>query len=411
MKPLRFITGSILALALVGATQAQTTMRITGSTAFRSNTHTAIQNIFDAGTVTFAYLDNAAGTATISNTSAAIFKGNIRGVATTIKSHWSGSEGGIQTVAGAPNFTVTYFADTTVCLPPPGNKLPNGTALTDSSVPDVAMADTFQSSSLFHGTVNGVTYATLNKQKKTAGLPTGQVVGVVQFEFVASNSAPAGLTNITPQNARDLWANGHMALSLFTGASGDETFTVYAAGRDIDSGTRLTALAETGLGGLANVKQYEPLKGGVRATTPGGALDAPPYVLEPSATINGIFEPVGDGGYSSGGDLANGIANTTSGSTCFLTYLGLGDAGTAISNGAHALTYSGVPYSIGAVEEGQYTFWGYEHLYYRDTTVATVKSVADKLALQIFNTDAPAPHYSDMKVSRKTDGAVVTQNF
>jgi hypothetical protein len=95
MKLLRLITGSILALTLVGAAQAQTTMRLTGSTAFRSNTHTAIQNIFDAGTVTFAYLDNAAGTATISNTSAAIFKGNIAGVATTIKTHWSGSEAGI----------------------------------------------------------------------------------------------------------------------------------------------------------------------------------------------------------------------------------------------------------------------------------------------------------------------------
>src|ERR1700748_3547620 len=135
MKPLRLITGSILALALAGAVQAQTEMRLTGSTAFRSNTHTAIQNIFDAGTVTFAYIDNAAGTATISNTSAAIFKGNIRGVATTIKTHWSGSEAGIQTVAGSPNFTVSYFDDSTATLPPPGNKLPNSTALTDSSVP------------------------------------------------------------------------------------------------------------------------------------------------------------------------------------------------------------------------------------------------------------------------------------
>ncbi|HEY2712933.1 MAG TPA: hypothetical protein VGI60_10490 [Chthoniobacterales bacterium] len=411
MKLLKLMTGSILVLALVGTAQAATTMRLTGSTAFRSNTHTAIQNIFDAGTVTFAYLDNAGGTATISNTSAAIFKGNIAGVATTIKTHWSGSEAGIQTVAGSPNFTVSYFDDTTATLPPPGNKLPNGTALTDSSVPDVAMSDTFQSSSLFHGTVNGVTYQQLNKTKKTAGLPAGQVVGVVQFEFVASNSAPGDFTNMTSQNARDLWSNGHVALSLFTGAAGDEGFTVYATGRDIDSGTRLTALAETGLGALATVKQYEPEKGGVRATTCCGALDAPPYSLEPGMVINGITEPIGDGGYSSGGDLSNGISNTTSGSTCFATYLGLSDAGTAITNGAHALTYNGSSYSVAAVQEGQYTFWGYEHLYYRDTTLATVKTVADKLALQIFNTDAPVPHYNDMKVSRKTDGGIITQNF
>jgi hypothetical protein len=411
MKPLRLITISILALALVGAAQAQTTMRVTGSTAFRGSTHTAIQNIFDAGTVTFAYLDNSGGTATISNTSAAIFKGNIAGVATTIKTHWSGSEGGIQTVAGSPNFTVTYFDDATVTLPPPGNKLPSGTVLTDSSIPDVAMSDTFQSTSLFHGTVNGIPYQTLNKQKRTAGLPAGQLVGIVQFKFVASTSAPAGLTNMTSQIARNLYANGKAPLSFFTGVNADELFTVYAVGRDIDSGTRLTALAETGLGALSVVKQYEPLKGGVRATTCCGAIDAPPYTLEPAATINGIFEPPGDGGYSSGGELSNAVANTTSGNTCFATYLGLSDAANAIANGAHELSYNGVAYDQTAVQEGHYTFWGYEHLYYRDSTLVNVKAVADKLALQIFNTDAPTPHYSDMKVSRKTDGAVVTPLF
>ena len=267
MKPLRLITCTILALSCLGIAQAQTEMYVTGSTAFRGNTHTAIQNIFDAGTCTFAYLDNAGGTATISNTSAAIFKGNISGVATTIESHWSGSEGGIQTVAGSPNFTVSFFDLNTPTLPAPGNKLPNGTALTNNHIPDVAMSDTFQSTSLFHGTVNGIPYQNLNKTRKTAGLPAGQIVGVVQFKFVASTSAPGGLTNMSSQNARNIFANGHIPLSMFSGALADEVFTVYAAGRDIDSGTRLTALAETGLGALSLVKQYEPLKGGSRATT------------------------------------------------------------------------------------------------------------------------------------------------
>jgi hypothetical protein len=159
------------------------------------------------------------------------------------------------------------------------------------------------------------------------------------------------------------------------------------------------------------VKQYEPLIGGVRAKTIGGALDAPPYSLEPAAVIDGIIEPIGDGGYSSGGDLANAISNTTSGNTCFVTYLAISDAATAIANGCHGLSYNGSPYSASAVQEGRYTFWGYEHLYYRDNTPAAIKTVADKVALQLFNTDAPAPHYKDMHVSRKTDGGVVTQNF
>src|SRR4029077_14934473 len=153
MKLLKLLTGSLLVFGLAGIVHGQSYLRVTGSTAFRSASHTAIQNIFDAGTCTFAYLDNSGGTATISTSSAAIFKGNIAGVSTIIKSHWTGSEGGMQTVAGAPNFTVTYFDDTTATLPAPGNKLPNGTTLTDSSVPDVEMADTFQASSRFRGTV------------------------------------------------------------------------------------------------------------------------------------------------------------------------------------------------------------------------------------------------------------------
>src|SRR5450432_1750422 len=411
MKLLKLMTGSILALALAGSVQAATTMRVTGSTAFRSAAQTAITNIFDVGTLTYAYLDNAGGTATLTSTSAAMFSGKINGVTTTIKSHWTGSEGGMQTVAGAPNFTVTYLPDTTSLLPPPGNKLPSTTALTDASVPDVEMADSFQAASRFRGTVNGITYQTLNKTHKTVGLPAGQIVGVIQFEYVGSNSTPAALTNVTSQNARDLYTNGHMALALFTGNPADETFTIYATGRDIDSGTRLQTMSENGLGGLAILKQYQPFKGGVLANTCCGALDAPPYSLFPVATINGITEPLGDGGYSSGGDLSNGIANTSSGDTSFVTYLGLSDATTAVSNGAHALSYNGTPYSQTAVQEGDYTFWGYEHLLYRDSTVATVKNVADKLALQIFNTDAPAPHYNDMRVSRAVDGGVVTQLY
>ena len=306
---------------------------------------------------------------------------------------------------------MTYFADSTVCLPPPGNKLPSSTTLTDASVPDVAMSDVFQASSRFKGTFRHIAYQSLNSTVKTAGLPAGQVVGVVQFKFVASNSAPASLTNITSQNARNLFSTGKVALSLFTGASGDEGFSIYATGRDFDSGTRLTALAEVGLGPLATVKQYQPKKGGVLATTCCGTLDGPPFTIWPAGSVNGVPYAVGNGGYSSGGELAGGIANSTNGSTAFVTYLGLSDSATAIGNGAHELTYNGIPYSQTAVQEGQYTFWGYEHLYYRDSTPTGIKTIADKLALQIFNTDAPAPHYNDMKVSRTIDGGIVTQLF
>src|SRR5690348_7254632 len=107
MKILSSLTGGLLALALASAAHAQTTMRITGSTAFRSNAINAVINIYDAGTVTYAYIDNAGGTATVNSATWAIFKGNVGGVSTTVKAHWTGSEGGMQTVAGAPTFTVS----------------------------------------------------------------------------------------------------------------------------------------------------------------------------------------------------------------------------------------------------------------------------------------------------------------
>ena len=412
MKLLTSLTSSLLALALASAAHAQTEMRVTGSTAFRSSAHTAMTNIFDPGTVTYAYLDNSGGTGTLSNTSAAIFKGTISGVSTTIKSHWTGSEGGIQTVAGAPTFTVSYLPDSTQTLPPPGNKLASSTTLSDNSVPDVAFSDAFQASSKFRaGNFHGVTYQALNQSVTTPGLPSGQLVGVVQFKFIASPSTPASLTNMTSQNAKDLFATGHMGLSLFTGNTADRTFTVYATGRDFDSGTRLTALAETGLGAQATVKQYQPKKGGTLATTCCGTLDGPPFTLWPAGSVNGIRYGIGNGGYSSGGDLSNGLANATNSSTCFVTYLGLSDATTALGNGCHELKYNGSTYSQTAVQEGRYTFWGYEHVYYRDSTPSTIKTVADKLALDLFNTDAPAPHYSDMAVSRIIDGGTVTQLF
>ena len=100
-------------------------------------------------------------------------------------------------------------------------------------------------------------------------------------------------------------------------------------------------------------------------------------------------------------------------------YLGTNDADPQITNnpatGLTELSYNGVklglPENSSLIQEGAYTFWGYEHLYYRDSASGTVESTADTLALQIYNTDAPAPHYVDMQVSRLSDGGTVVQKY
>jgi hypothetical protein len=423
MKLLKLMTYVAAGLALVNSSRADTTLHITGSTAFRSATHNAIKHIFSGGTLKYAWIQNAAGNATESNSSAVMYQGTVAGLAgtTTIKTHWSGSEAGIQAVAGG--FNVTFLPDSTT-VTAAGNQLDSSTALSESVVPDVSMSDTFQASSNFKaGTSKGSppfgTYRNLSGH--TTGLPAGNVVGIVPFKFVASDDAPGSVTNMTSQIARALFSTGKVPLSMWTGNANDQDVHAFAIGRDIDSGTRLTALAETGLGALAVVKQYEPLKGGVRAVTNGTGATGDGVAVDtlttsdlwPSETINGITEAVGNGGYNSGGTVALVLANHTAANQFMVSYVSVSDAGTATSNGANELTFNGFSFDANGIAQGEYTFWGYEHLYYSPIGVpaGTKKQLADKVALQIFNTDAPAPHYNDMAVSRKTDGAVVLPFF
>ena len=52
-----------------------------------------------------------------------------------------------------------------------------------------------------------------------------------------------------------------------------------------------------------------------------------------------------------------------------------------MAGGAHTLNYNGVPYSAAAIQEGQYTFWSYEHLYYYPG--AAQANIAKAIAAQI----------------------------
>jgi hypothetical protein len=418
MKLLKLITYGLVAVALLSSAKAAN-LYLTGSTAFRSSAHTAITHIFDAGTLKFAYIDNAAGTATASNSSAAIYVGKIGGSAITIETHWSGSEAGVQAVAGG--FTVT-FLPSNATVSSTGTKLPANTALTTVAVPDVAMSDAFQASSRFKagatiGNPPFGSYQNLNSTATTTGIgQPGQIVGIIGFTFVASDDAPASANNFTSQNARALFSTGRIPLSNLTGSSVDRTKHIYATGRDIDSGTRLTTMAETGLGSLAVVKQYEPIKNGALAVTNGtgtggDGVAVSSFTIWPAGSIDGVPEVTGNGGYSSGGTIALALANHTPANTFLVSYLGVNDAANAVSLGAHQLAFNGNTYSVSGVAEGDYTFWGYEHLYYRNNTATPTKATADKLALQLYNTDAPLPHYTDMAVTRTTDGATVLPKF
>jgi len=397
--PKTLLLGALAASVATGL-QAQTIIHLTGSTAFRAATTVAIRNILGSqGSYTFGYVGSS-----INGASRQIFTGNAsNGFPVIIKTSWSGSVGGLQTVSqniGISTWLTNNSPQTGAAIASP--------VYDPSTVPDACMSDVFQASSPY-----------------TSPALTEQTVGVVNFMWCRNNGAPAGLTNVTPQLARALYRRGTLPLALFTGNNADESKLVYAVGRDADSGTRLTAFAESGVGTLTTVAQYAftNANGQINGGNNGTGSPITSWGFYPPETINGIFYDTGNGGYPSGGDVAAVMffQSPVALNGYMVAYLGYGDATNAIFHGASPLMYNGVPYPFAdnvAIYEGQYTFWGYEHLDYRSnlgTVNAVAKAVCDQIAAQIKGTPATASasglSLTSMRSSRQSDGGTITATY
>ena len=417
MKLLKYLAAGLLAVSLFAATaSAQTTIYITGSTAFRGATVNAISALL-AGTGTIV---TASDNATLTSANAVTWTGgSVGGQPVTIKASWSGSAGGIQTVAGntAALMTVRFLP---IGASGSANADPRNTAnAAEVARPDIAMADNLQSSTLFNGTFLSKTYLHLSDT----------TVGVIPFRFVASAGFPTG-KSMTPNLAQYLYTSGIVPLALFTGQSGDEAKVVYAGGRDPDSGTRVVTFAETGIGVFSGVQQYLPT---FDSQSPSHITGLSLY---PATTINGVAVGIGNGGESSGGTLRGytnhvldasaydpGAAGYTAG--YLMTYLGVSDAASAIAGSPAGvpLLWNGVDFTTGAVIEGQYTFWGYEHIMWRsnlgdgsaDGGPVVKKNFATNLANGILGTSdaalSPNVKLSSMQVSRLQEGAQIGANY
>jgi hypothetical protein len=395
MKAPKIILAGLLALSTAGLAQAQTVIHITGSTAFRNATVSAITNILQPG-FTYAY----SGTS-FTGANQAIFTGTAitNSISVIIKTSWSGAAGGVQAVV--QQLPITTWLTNTTSQSTGGTQ--NAPSVYDSATPaDVSMDDGIQ--------------ATTPLPNTSSPVLTVQNVGAVTFKFLKNVGAPAGLTNMTPLLAQALWANGSLPLSMWTGNTNDATNFVYATGRDPDSGTRKTTFLETGIQNFvtgvtpSTVLQYEPTNasGQVNRNNTGAITGLTPWPLD---TVDGVQFALGDAGYSSGGDLAQ--AMKTSCPFILVTYLGLSDAATAEGGSAVDLTWNGVAYSDAAIQNGQYTFWTYEQLGYLPnygTTSANGKRVADSLAQEIINVGASLAGelLSSMNVTRPQEGAPVT---
>jgi hypothetical protein len=425
VKTSKLFLASLFALAAVQMASAQIEIRVTGSTAFRGAVHTAIGNILNPG-----YTVGFAGSS-LNGASQAIFKGTtISGaINVIIKTAWSGSVGGVFSLTtgngipdatATPAITVGFLVDGATTSVPPGTQIsasainaPNAlletvsapAALDKAGFPNVGLSDSFQSSTPYRPGLP----PPATQYPQLLASTAGELVGVIPFQWVKNVGAPATLIGITNQLATAILINGNIPLSQFTGNAADATTNIYVTGRNNDSGTRLDAFAESGFGINSPPLQVDPTQAGADHIASGA------WVAGAAGVV--YYNPASTGRSSGGqvaGDLnATGSQGVLAGNGSLISYLGVSDAAT-VNGGANTLAYNGALYSVAAVQNGQYSFWAYEHLFLAPTFTGVpanspYRTVVNALAARILNFDAGVSGipYLSMNVARQIEGGVI----
>jgi len=344
-------TLAILALAAGSVASGQTVINITGATAFRSAaTTTIISMLGGAGVTQYAYT----GTAGATGSSRQIFRGTFNGQDTIIRTSWSGSTQGILDLADQN--AIQFLVATTG----------TGTGANPISTTGYNLGGSGNEPAEFDTGIPRFAFSDVDKALSTRPNATlaGGPVGVVPFMFIAGESAPAGMTNMTDQQHEALWSLGQLPVSMFTGNDAD-TDIVLATGRNNGSGTRATILAETGYGAFTNVVQWNATFTGDRLT----------------GTLSTVTE-FGNGGHPGNLEVREVLTRPSNNvtyngdpfSVIFCGYLTISDALLATGynevtgaisggEGAKPMTYNGVRYSAANVKNGAYSLWGYQQLY------------------------------------------------
>ncbi len=394
MKPSTQIAAALLALGIVSRAYADPTVYLTGSTAFRSTVYASLVNntgpanggVFDSGSVTYATW----GSSSASGSNYMVFHGNIGGSGVYVDCAWSGSEAGIasacnatlgntdrngnpitlngspETWVNATNATLSAAGVITTANPTSGQLEAN------SHGSDLAQADTSQAISWTPFVANTQTAL---KDYGVQGIVTFTITRNVQT--VASNEW-THCSNITLPQLNTLFANGATPAGFISGNTNDNDFVVYLVGRNLGSGTRMNMLGDSAYGAHKAVQQYS-IGYGIEAG---------------EAQVNScILTNEGNGGYESGGGVAKALGNTGScqqadpfngGVGWFAVgYLGPADALNTANYGGEPtnnwMTVDGVFSSNGSIENGQWWYWGHEHLLGKYQISGTADTVGTKL--------------------------------
>jgi len=201
------------ALMLASTASADVTIYLTGSTAFRGATSNAIKNLFSSLSGTGSYNDgttNHTGVtygyvydgSSFTGASHQMFIGTVTGITGTVvvKTAWSGSVQGIQSLDQPATITNNFFdypwVNGSVVVSSGGTNNTTTGLTNDHSNASLAMADNTQGVTPFNNTSL-----------------VDNLVGVVPFVWVASYSAPSGVTNMTAQLAQALFESGYCSAS------------------------------------------------------------------------------------------------------------------------------------------------------------------------------------------------------
>jgi len=388
MKLSKF-TSALLGLGLLSvagvAQAANPVVYLAGASALRSTLFTAVQSggIFDAGHPGSVVSPSPNNTAT---STYIVYEGQINGTVVDISIFWTGAEAGVADVAGnlLTQTLTSSLPGGSGTFPVPGSP---GTYLTQasgwtttaplSSIPgapstaDLALDDTSQAVSL--------------TPKSLYNLKDYGAIAVVPFGFLKGyektpDQAWLDVNNVTTAQINEVYS-GPVPANYFTGVLADQSDQVAITGRNLSSGTRVNALLTSQYGVTTTVDQWAY---NVNYNTP-GVLAAGTSYASPGA----LTEIGNDGFNTSGGAAAQLNFDGTGSGYVLIEPLAVPDAASAhapTATGAGPATYlpyNGVYESDSAVENGSYTFWGYEHIF--GTVGQSSSSTAGQVGLALSN--------------------------
>lgn len=309
MKTQYLLMNLTAGLLLAPAAFAQVEFNVTGATAFQAAVRDRITNyVFDIGQP-MTIVNSTRPDGTVARTISGKFSANVAGLVGQdgiIRDSFTGSADGVRDVKNGYNI---QFSTLTAGV------LTNMTA-------DCAFSD--------------VAPAAARVSAKASDFFGDTKLGIVPFVFAKSpNADMAGVTNITRDQALQLFASDGLMNASFLGGGQSGNNPVYLVGRDEYSGTRITT--EKCVGNSGALFQYDILSGTLRSTN----------------------------GYASGSLARNAFATNVVFNLNYnlISYLQVTDARTLTNaNQARLLAYNGVEYSTNNVQNGSYAIWGYEHM-------------------------------------------------